>query len=180
MAQYYYTVSALPYLTYDGGLRLSIDDFLSLCRDTLSPLDWSILEKIGLRGSFESGNGTHAAWTVFETALRGEIAKLRAQKRGAESDAPRQGALSALVIDTARAAVNEISPTAAEDLLLRTLWRFLDELEVGHHFDLDKIILYYLRLRILELKDLRNKEKGREEFTRLYETIRKEHNPNIQ
>jgi hypothetical protein len=47
----------------------------------------------------------------------------------------------------------------------------LDELESGHYFDIDKILVYALRLQILERKALFDEQKGREMFDKVYTEI---------
>jgi hypothetical protein len=181
VALYYYTVSSLPFLTYEGDIRLAVEDFLSLCKDTLSPDDWEILSKVRLKdGDPPSGSASFDSWTLGEKLLRLEIAKLRAQKLGRDADGlPRIVPETQALVAAARAAVSEDSPAHAEDLILRFLWNFLDELEVGHAFDLDFLVVYYLRLQILELKKIRNKDEGRANFTSLYEAIRNQQTINI-
>jgi len=63
--------------------------------------------------------------------------------------------------------VTEGNPLDKEIKLMRTRWEFLDNLSVGRYFDLGALIIYYLKLQILERKDSFNKEKGREVFDQL-------------
>jgi len=172
--RYYSPISALPYLTYDGEAAPEIDEFLDACRTTLKPEDWDLVSSIEL-GSDEhdSDNPTYAAWLKWERSLRSELARLRAQKRSVDS-APfvKEAAHSQVVLDTARSAFAETAPEHAEEILLRAMWRCLDDLEVGHHFDVDKLIVYFLKLRILDLKRRRNKEDGLRMFSAQYEAIR--------
>ena len=42
------------------------------------------------------------------------------------------------------------SPLAADEELDRLRWRFLEELAFGHYFDLETLVIYRLKLRILE------------------------------
>jgi hypothetical protein len=48
------------------------------------------------------------------------------------------------------AAILNASPLDAEKALDETRWKALDELATGHYFDLDFLISYALKLRILE------------------------------
>lgn len=173
MAQYYYTVSALPHLSFEGDLLISSTEFLALCGDTLEGRDGEVLIRTRLNGVPEgSGNATLESWSEWEMSLRGELAKLRAVRKGIESEKyAGYEVRSQTVMDTARGAFNETSPASAENILLQALWQHLDELEVGHYFDLDKLIIYYLRLQILELKKSRNKADGEKNFSLLYESI---------
>ena len=50
----------------------------------------------------------------------------------------------------------------AEKLLDRTSWQFLDELEQGHYYDLEFLMVYGLKLKILERHQEYATSKGRE------------------
>jgi hypothetical protein len=71
----------------------------------------------------------------------------------------------------AREAFSQESPLQAEELLNRARWNFLDDLEVGHYFDIEMILVYALRLQILERKALFDEEKGREMFDKIYAEV---------
>jgi len=172
--QYYSPISALPYLTYEGETAPEIDEFLDACRTTLSPDDWDLVSSVQLRSDEDdSDNPTYSAWLKWERSLRSELARLRAQKRSVDS-APfvKEPAHSQVVLDTARSAAAETAPEQAEEILLRAMWRYLEDLEVGHHYDVDKLVVYFLKLRILDLKRKRNKEDGLRMFSAQYEAIR--------
>ena len=73
------------------------------------------------------------------------------------------------VEQTAREAAGDSSPLSAEHTQNRARWSFLDDLETGHHFDMEKLVVYFLKLQILDRKDLFNKERGTEKFEKLIE-----------
>ncbi|MDR1931252.1 MAG: hypothetical protein LBQ57_00375 [Spirochaetales bacterium] len=174
MGGYFYTVAALPYLTFDSASTIPEDDFLFLCQNSVSAGDWNILKEARFHSppGLKTGNATLDGWTAGEQSLRAELAKLRAAKKGLETESyNRYGAYSQSILDAARKAFNEESPLEAEAVILRALWSLLDELETGHLFDVDKLITYYLRMQIVKLKNKRNKTDGEKNFSILYETI---------
>lgn len=140
----------------------------------LDPRDFQILAEVKLRSDVETAeNSTYLAWIEWERSVRSELAKLRAQKRGVDpTPFVKAAACSQIVLDTVRSAVADYAPEQAESILLLAYWQFLDELEVGHHFDIDKLIVYFLKLQILDLKRMRNKEDGIRMFSAQYEAIR--------
>jgi hypothetical protein len=171
---YFYSVSSLPHLSFDSIPTLGEEDFLFLCRNTLSGGDWAVLKEARLRSpaDLKTGNKTLDAWFAGERSMRAELAKLRAARRGAETESyNRYGAYSQSILDAARKAFGEESPSDAEIIILRALWAFLEELEMGHLFDVDRLIVYYLKMQLLELKNRRNKAAGEKNFSVLYETI---------
>jgi hypothetical protein len=150
------------------------EDFLFLCQNTLSGADWAVLKEARLRGRAEvkTGNTTLDSWFAGERSMWAELAKLRAAKKGAETESyNRHGAYSLNIMEAARKAFGEESPLEAEMIVLRALWALLDELETGHLVDVDKIIVYYLKMQLVQLKNSRNKAAGEKKFSLLYETI---------
>jgi hypothetical protein len=150
------------------------EDFLFLCQNTLGSGDWAVLKEARLHGpaDIKTGNRTLDSWFAGERSMRAELAKLRAAKKGAETESyNRYGAYSLGIIEAARRAFSEESPLDAEMIVLRALWAFLEELEAGHIFDADKLIVYYLKMQLIELKNKRNKAAGEKNFSGLYETI---------
>ena len=113
--------------------------------------------------------GDHAVWQAYsswETALRNELARQRAQRLGLDPDpflrdAPFYSGLSAMV----KEALGAGTPMAVETALDRRRWSCLEELETGTQFDLGRLIVYRLKLLLLERKDQFRPEPGRESFT---------------
>ena len=174
MGGYFYTVASLPYLTFDTASPMGEEDFLFLCQNTVSSADWKVLQQArfpSLAG-LKTGNTTLDSWRTGEQSLRAELAKLRAAKKGMETESyNRYGVYSQSILDAARKAFGEESPLDAEMTILRALWSLLDELEVGHLFDVDKLIVYYLKMQVVGLKNRRNKADGEKNFSLLYDTI---------
>ncbi|MCX7788786.1 MAG: DUF2764 domain-containing protein [Spirochaetes bacterium] len=175
MAQYYYTIAALPYLSLESPPPLSLEEFRSLCRDTLTETDWEILQQSSLFGEEQCENELLSQWHRWEQSFRSELARLRAAKLGIDSDSiPRIVPESGRVLELARAALMESSPAEAELLILKGFWEVLEELEVNHFFDLEKLLVYYLKLQILHLRAQRNREEGAKNFTSMYHRIREQ------
>ena len=175
MAQYYYTIASLPYLSFDVLPPLSLEEFLSFCKDTLSESDWEILKQTSLFGEEMGKNELLSRWYQWETSFRSELARLRASKLGMDADSiPRVIPESSRAGEVARSALTEGSPAVAEQLILRAFWEVLEELEVNHFFDLEKLLVYYLKLQILHLQAQRNREEGVKNFTSLYHQIREQ------
>ncbi len=177
MSQYYYLVSTLPLLSYDSEYTISTEYFLEQCEKWLTARDYQILKTVSISefNSHKAGCALLDKWLVWEINLRNELVKLRAQKKGLEGDAYLATVPEVLgTAEIAREAAAQESPLAAEELLNRARWSFLDDLEVGCFFTIEKLIIYYLRLQILERKSLFNKEVGSERYKSIYESITKE------
>ncbi|MCK5674918.1 MAG: DUF2764 family protein, partial [Spirochaetales bacterium] len=112
-------------------------------------------------------------WLSWEGTLRNEIAKLRSVSLGVDSgqfiyDTPSNSEAPGI----AKNAYKMDSPLLAEEVMDKARWQFLDELEQGHYFDLEKLIVYSLRLQILERKSMFTTENGNEKFQKIYENIK--------
>ncbi len=176
MSQYYYAAASLPFLIYDGEQNMSSSAFLQLCQEQLSSADYDVLTQAGLAdpSSLEKiGNALLRHWRAWETVLRNELVALRAQKQGTEGEKySRPVTVDILEVqELARNAVSQESPLTAEEILNRARWSFFDELEVGHYFDIERLIIYYLRLLLLERKALFDKEKGTERFGEIQQQV---------
>ena len=174
MAQYYYLVASLPMLSYENERAPSLDEFLAVCKPLVSPQHLSLLESARTTDLEPGGPScrTLDLWRSWEITLRNELLRLRAKNKGKEVQlhaVDSTGTVAPQAI--AREAFSQESPLQAEESLNRARWSYLDELESGHYFDIDKILVYALRLQILERKALFDEQKGREMFDKVYTEI---------
>ncbi len=171
---YYYLVASLPMLFYETERIPAVGAFLELCRQHVGARDYRLLLNASISNlkPAQPSCATLELWRCWEIALRNELVKLRAKGRAVEAekyllDSP----FIISVRDIARDAFAQDSPLLAEDILNRGRWNYLDELEVGHHFDIEKILIYSLRLQLLQRKALFDERKGLEAFEQLYAAI---------
>ena len=112
-------------------------------------------------------------WKSWESSLRNELVKLRTATLGVEAGKYLKNAeINTEAPGVARNAFKLESALASEEIINKARWDFLDELEVGHYFDLEKIIVYSLRLQILERKKMFTVENGDKNFQINYENIK--------
>lgn len=129
----------------------SHEEFLERCRGQLSARDIGIVRETGSR-----------AWKMFERTLRNELARNRAIRMHKD---PQQHVREDIRFDPFIApfshwAVSQDSPLDAELYLDRVRWEKLDELAVGHYFDIEILVIYSLKLKILERWDRINSGTG--------------------
>lgn len=181
MSQYYYAVSTLPMLFFEGDPSQGEEAFLEFCRDQLSSRDFEALTATRLVMDEATAGMTELGreWFIHELGLRNSLVTLRASGLGWDeeeyyhrdssgriwTDLPR-------VEEVVRSAVAAGDPLKSELALDRYRWELLDEFEVGHYFDLAKLQIYFLKLQILLRKALLGSEKGQESFDESYEEIR--------
>ena len=142
-----------------------------LCAQHISPRHYRLLSHTSasdLRPSIPSCT-TIDLWRQWESSLRNQLVGLRAKSKGVEAEPYQvEAPLIAATEQIAREAFDQESPLQAEDILNRARWSYLDELEVVHYFDIEKILVYSLRLQILQRKALFDAEKGSEMFEKIY------------
>ncbi len=175
MDQYYYAVSSLPFLDFNIAPLIKVVDFYAICSSALEEKQYNIIKSVSI-SDLKAMNPSVTVikkWLSWEGSLRNEIAKLRAESLGydsgpfiydIESNSETPG--------VARNAYKMDSPLLAEELLDKARWLFLDEIEQGHYFDMEKLIVYSLRLQILERKSMFTTENGNENFQKIYENIK--------
>lgn len=181
MPQYYFTVASLPLLTLDSDTALTPDEFLAVCGRELTPRDYERI--VAARRAYDLvHHGEEAAGspsqlrTVFqylraERSLRVELARLRAPQVGWGAEKTEAVPADAASAQIARDAMNQDSPLAAEAVLDRARWRRLDDLEIGHYFDIEKLAVYLYRLLLLRRRAKIGEERGREQFQRTYDAL---------
>lgn len=154
MDKYYYFVSQLPFLTFGQESYISREGFLDQAKKWLSNKNFLMISNVSLN-SFYPRNGDNevlAKYKNFELALREEIASLRRNEN-------RTGSLN----------LNEGTPLEIERALLQRRWEFIESLEEGHFFDLEILILHFLKLQVLERLLTFDREKGTIIFDKLCE-----------
>ena len=180
MSHYYFLVSSLPYLNYDMEKIPPMEYFLKLCREHTSGNDYDLIKSAVMDdcGQKATSSGILNKWYTGERNLRNKLVILRARKKGVDPERYLRPNPDLSVYErTAQEAFQEDSPLAAENLLNRERWHYLDELELGHYFDTDELIIYYLKLQILWRKMNFDREKGMERYNEIIEKFSGEEFP---
>jgi hypothetical protein len=144
-------------LHFGAPSPLSGKRFMQLCQDWIPQEDIKILNSAFLdkEYAYKGEQPTLKKWHAFERSLRNELAKIRAAKM--HQDFHRHIRLP----DDAEVFISRIALNAsripslieAERILDEARWQFLDELCLGHFFDIDYLIVYSYKLLILERWD---------------------------
>lgn len=174
MAQYYFTASSLPLLSIDTKPGITTEAFLSTCELHLSKRDYSILvnTSIQIPENEDALSGVALQCWSWEKSLRNELVKLRANNLNLSADSfLKEGDVEFGTHRIATEAVKIESPLEAENYLNAARLAFLDSLSVGHYFDLTFLVIYYLKLQILDRMSLFDEEKGFEKYQEIYKNI---------
>ncbi|MCQ2603655.1 MAG: DUF2764 domain-containing protein [Spirochaetia bacterium] len=149
-------------------------EFLSACETTISEKDFDNLKAsllLPVQGAVVT-DPLLKGWYDWENTLRCELVKLRAAKKGTDAEKYiSENPGEAGVAEIAREAFNQNSPLESEKVLDRARWEYLDMLEAGHMFDIGRLIIYYLKLQLLNRRAMLNKDRGRQEYEKIYADI---------
>ncbi|MBU1853168.1 MAG: DUF2764 domain-containing protein [Candidatus Omnitrophica bacterium] len=164
MRQYYYLIASLPMLEFGMKIPFSYRQFLLLCREHLSIADMEIIKRVRIEPceDIEEDSLSLREWKEFDIALRNEIVRFRAGKKGLDPIQYIRGEsyLEPYLAGLVQWATNQESPLEAELSLDRLRWERIDGLTRGHYFDIDYLIAYALKLQLLERWERINSEGG--------------------
>ena len=173
MSQYYFLTASLPFLLPDSPVILDSAAFLATCESNMEAEDFRLLSGCRLDPA-EGGEGHPLLrkWRDWEISLRNELVRLRAQNLKADAEAwLREGGGAAGLTDAVREAAGMASPLEAELRLDRLRWSFLDELESGHIFDLERLMVYFLKLQLLERHLCFSADRGGASYRDIYQSV---------
>lgn len=154
-AYYTYLVSSLPVLSFSAKLPFSLKEFFIKCKDLIPETEIQLIGNICCQEAYSLDgflNPTLNRWVNFEVALRNELVRSRAARKKVDPlkfirlpDNPEMQ-----ITHTALAAYRSTSILEAEKILDQARWDFLESLSLGHYFDFDTLLIYALKLKILE------------------------------
>jgi len=155
--KYYYLVSSLPYLKLGQENFINKEAFLLECKKWLSVKDIKVLSKVSLEDFSVMSGDTPVLqeWKEFDFALRTELASARNSIKRNRNEKP--GPMVKSVLE-------EATPFLMEQVLARIRWERLDSMEAGNFFDLNFLMLYFLKLQIIERLKLFDKGRGEKVF----------------
>ncbi|HNW38806.1 MAG TPA: DUF2764 family protein [Candidatus Omnitrophota bacterium] len=157
-AYYTFLISSLPLLNFNAKPPLNLENFFARCKNLIPDQELEILIRSCQQDVYALGPQARVSlrrWGDFETTLRNELVRARAARKKIDPlkflrlpDEP-QTQISHL----AAAAYRSSSILEAEQILDQARWNFLEDLSFGHYFDFDYLLIYGLKLKILERWD---------------------------
>ena len=194
MAEYYYLMAQLPYLMYDQKPPMSSNEFKELALKLLNKKDASFMKYLFLGHDTlpsdekkseddtkpetppaikETGCNFIDNWRKWENTFRLNLARYRSLKiYHNNSDTEDPPVIPADAYNTATIAVTqEGSPLDGEILIDKARWNAIDSLTGNDFFHHYNVYAYYLKLLLLERRQLFDVEKGFSEYKSLYAQI---------
>ena len=185
-------MAQLPYLMYDSALPMSSGEFKELANSFLSRRDASFLKYLSIdldikteaitedAASLSAENSIYPDfltgcvfvdnWLSWERTMRLSLARHRSLKLYDEAIEP--PVESADAFNTAASVfIYDGSPLDKEILLDKARWKAIDLLTGDDYFHQNNAYAYYLKLLILERRQLFDVEKGFSEYKSIYAEI---------
>jgi len=164
-SSYYFLCASLPMLAFGSKPPMSNEDFVRQSTGNVTVGDSEILLSARLLPGKKVKKNYPAlkVWVGFETMLRNEMVNFRSKKlgkdpldyfRGEYVPAPN---LTRIVLE----ASGEETPLEVERRIDTARWEKLEEIQQQHFFDLQFLVVYFLKLQILNKWDNMKTEKAR-------------------
>ena len=170
MASYYYLVATLPMLRYEDSCPFSCDEILKMCKSNVSKKDYKIIAE-----ALSDNNASHPfvkKWYKFNTNVKKELSEQRSKKLNINSDKYKNtNDKEFRIVEGVRAALAAKNAYEGEHLLMKLYCKSLDEESTNHVFDLEGLLAFAIKLKLLERKSRFDQVEGNKEFKSLLSNL---------
>jgi hypothetical protein len=155
---YYYLTASLPYLFFGREMPIAIETFFDECAKWLSGEDLKILQEFRVDNTEENKRDSTLVlgWKRFNKEIKEELAKEKALKKNKTAGKSSSTYVSEIY--------DEKTPLLMEERYEKIRWTFIEQQEFHYGFDVNWLLIYLVKLRILERLAQFNKVKGMYNF----------------
>jgi hypothetical protein len=172
LKNHYYTLAALGTIRLGEKIPVTEEYFLQFAEDTIDAKSYQVLLKSRWGLTEPTGFSFADRILSWEKGLRLELAKARALKLPFDAPLnPEASKGSYNLLEQVRAATALDSPLDAERYLDQLRWSFLEEAGAHHYFDLEALVVYYLKLQLALRQEKFKVELGRDSFKEEYAAL---------
>jgi hypothetical protein len=172
LKNHYYTLAALKTIRLGEKIPISEEYFLQFAEDTIDAKSYQILLKSRWGLTEPTGFSFADRILSWEKELRLELAKARILKRPFDNPPNLQASDGSYsLLEQVRAVMALDSPLDAERNLDQLRWSFLEEMSAHHYFDLEALVVYYLKLQLALRQEKFQEELGRDSFEKEYAAL---------
>ncbi|MCK4852440.1 MAG: DUF2764 family protein [Candidatus Omnitrophica bacterium] len=160
--KYYYLAASLPYLRFGGKSLMTKDSFFEECRKWLGPGDIETVLGVDLKDPWIRHGDPPVVreWKAFDLELRTALANTRKKNSLAvKSEIPW----------FLKDALAQKDPLSREKAIEKARWDFISGEEYRYMFDMSLLVIYSLKIQILERLAAFEHEKGKRTFDKLCE-----------
>ncbi len=178
MQSYWYLLSSLPTLSWDGETSYTLDAFWA---DVDGRVDAKVYD--ALKRAVDVPREPWATeaqkpqligdWHHFEAALRWDMEAFRiaAASTGERADLPHY---VSVLTPAAKEALSQANPLEAELSIDKLRWDYIERLVGVNSFSLAALLGYVLQLQIKERQGFFSKELGRSTFDRVFKALQEQ------
>jgi hypothetical protein len=172
LKNYYYTLAALKTFRLGEKIPVSEEYFLQFAEDTIDAKDYQILLKCRWGLTKPTGFSFADQILSWDRELRLELAKARISKLPFDLS-PNLKAMPGNygLLEQVRAVMAIDSPLDAELVLNQIRWSYLEETGARHYFDLEALVIYYLKLQLALRQEKFQEQLGRDSFEKEYAAL---------
>jgi len=171
---YYYFAASLPMISFDSKASFSVEEYLDLCGQFLGEEDLASVKSILLEDikDIKISSSVVKKHVAFEKSFKNEKANSRARRvRRNPVDYMQEDSFRDYNLEEVFSQVSKRDNLLeAEKELDKIRWQFLDDIVFGHYFDMDYLLVYGLKLKILE----RYKEIALSRGSEIYKELKEE------
>jgi hypothetical protein len=172
LKNYYYTLAALKTIRLGDKIPISVEEFLQFAEDTIDTKGYQVLLKCRWGLTEPTGFSFADRILSWEKDLRLELAKARILKLPFNLPPNLQASAGNYsLLEQVRAVMSLDSPLDAELYLDRLRWSFLEEMGAQHYFDLEALVIYYLKLQLVLRQEKFQEELGSDSFKKEYAAL---------
>ncbi len=150
-------------IRFDDKMPMSVEDYLLDCQRLLTPGDFRVANGL-VSGDFEAafkGNAFVRKWMNFEGCFRNEIAWYRSEKYHKNLDVLRgEPPCDMTIVGIIEQADEAENLLEAEKIIDQAKWHFLDQEDSRYQFTFENIIIFGLKLKIVERYQAIYSERG--------------------
>ena len=156
MSRYYsYLLSSLPLLNYGMTPPIDMDYFLGILKDFIPENEVDTISRFAREDviNLQTDVPVIRSFQSFDAALRNHLVRLRCIDRNAAPEKylqRREERIDQRIEQYVLEAYKSTDPVESERILDMARWNFLTEMATGHIFDFPALLVYTMKLRILE------------------------------
>ena len=168
---HYFLIASLPVLEIGDPAPFTVAEFDDLLRENLAEKEQKKIFAYTGGKNYPTCGGIYKAMALFEEYLRTAIARKRAERAGKQFSAPDPEEYYSEVDFGLTQAASCSNPLEREYIIDRLRWAHLEELALGHDFDLDALCIYRIQLFIVNKYAAFRTETGTVNFSAALEQV---------
>ena len=168
--EYYYFAASLPMLSMGKELPITYSAFMEKAKEQLSRKDYEDLQLAVFSSSDKEAEiPIVRSWQEYARSVQSILCRIRAEILGFSGYGGYE--IDRTLESSLRSIVENKDPLEGEKAILSLYFDFLTSREPSSPFSSAALMIYALKLQLIEKANAFDEAKGRAEFERLYQNI---------